>query len=134
MLFFKTSDWSEFLFGTFSFCSHSEVKSNEKRNFFFFPLANAKSTLFFLFPKCCLFQTGEMFFFAINKKKTTQTFIHHFFFQNNKICFEFGQTKFDPQMQYWGLGYKMVILSPGSVTWISSSPEVMQHCMFRGEV
>ena len=57
---------------------------------FFFPLPNAKSTLFFS-SQMLSFQAGDLLLqpchsFANDKKKTTQTFIHVFFFQSNKIC------------------------------------------------
>ena len=53
---FKTS---EFLFETFSFCSYSEAKSNQKRNFFFFSVDNCEINSFSLFPNVSFFKQAK---------------------------------------------------------------------------
>ena len=99
-LFCCFSKQASFCFELSHFVLILKQKTTKNEISFFFPLTIAKSTVFFssqMFPFSS--RAKPFHSFAINKKKTTQTFIHHFFFQNNKFCFEFGQNKFDPQME-----------------------------------
>ena len=103
-------------------------KATKNEFSFFFFLWQLRNQQFFFFSICFLFQAGEMLLqpnhsFAINKKKTTQTFIQQFFFQNNKFCVKFGQSKVDPQMQCWLLGYKFIVVPLQPITWMSASLE-----------